>query len=305
MSQERHPWRFNNYGNRQDGVDGWGSPMVNVVQRALDPFLVVDTGLLLKNPVIREDSHSGKVSWPYRAPTYVPGEVIERSIEVFNGALGSAAFALRYTAHWDAPGGPVALPTQTTDAFAIDAGFHVSQILRFPCPASDLPRRPLHLIVESLRTGQLVYREDRIRLTISRSNESATAVFAGADDQTRGDWPRRYGTEGFVLAGGSVKLPSDLEFTWLSGAEWTWENSTVDSRALEMAEEAPAPRLRRAACRYGDTSLSFSLDLGTNALRRLSMYCIDWDDTGRELEVWRTESRTCARPSLHPGRWLT
>jgi hypothetical protein len=87
MSQERHPWRFNNYGNRRDGVDGWNSPIVKSVQRALDPFLVVDTGLLRMNPVIQEASSSGRVDWPYRTPVYGPGEVIERSVGVFNGSL--------------------------------------------------------------------------------------------------------------------------------------------------------------------------------------------------------------------------
>ena len=46
MSAERHPWRFNNFGNRRGGVGGWDSPMGQTVQRALHPFLAVETPLL-------------------------------------------------------------------------------------------------------------------------------------------------------------------------------------------------------------------------------------------------------------------
>jgi hypothetical protein len=139
--------------------------------------------------------------------------------------------------------------------------------------------------------------------------ENATAVFAGADDQTRGDWKGRYGKDGFVLAGASVKMPKALEFTWLSGEEWTWEASTDDKRALENGDDSPGSELRQAACRYGET-VSFSLDLGS-VPHRLSLYCSDWDNTGRQMEVLlsRTDSgNELTRQtigSFTQGRWLT
>ena len=309
MNQERHPWRFNNYGNRLEGVDGWNSSMVKTVQRALDPFLVVDTGLLAMNPVIKEDSKSASVQWPYRVPTYAPGDVIERSLEVFNGALSGATFALRYAGHWDGPSGSVAAAALTSDSFPIQAGFHASRSIRLTAPMSDLPRRPLYLVVESLREGQVVYREDRIRLMVSRLKESAAAVFAGADDQTQGNWKGRYGKDGFALAGGSVKMPSALEFTWLSNEEWTWEISTDDKPALQNSEDSSGPKPRRAACRYGET-VCFSLDLG-KAPHRLSLYCVDWDRTSRQMEVLLNETdsgKELARQTLGDfthGRWLT
>jgi hypothetical protein len=283
--------------------------MVKTVQRALDPFLVVDTGLLAMNPVIHEDSRNNAVAWPYRVPVVAPGEIIERPIEVFNSALSGATFALRYEARWDHPGGPVAVVERRTDPFSIQPGSHASRSIRFAAPMSDLPRRPLHLIVESLREGRAVNREDRIRLIVSRAKESATAVYAGADDVTRGDWRGRYGKDGFALAGAPAKMPRASEFTWLSGGEWTWENSTQDARALESGDDPQDPGSRRAACRYGE-AVSFSLDLGT-APRRLSLYCIDWDATGRQMEVVLSGTETgneLSRQtigSFTQGRWLT
>jgi hypothetical protein len=309
MSQARHPWRFNNYGDRREGVDGWNSPMVQTVQRALDPFLIVDTGLLQMNPVIQEDSPSGRVQWPYRVPVYAPGEVIERSLAVFNGALSRASFALRHTAHWDTPNGPVARAAQTTDSFRIQPGFHTLRSIRFTAPASDRPQRTLYLMVESLREGQVVYREDRIRFTVSRLPESATAVFAGADDQTHGNWRGRYGQEGLALAGAPVRMPPALEFAWLNGEEWIWEASTEDPRALKNGDDSSDHPSRRAACRYGET-VSFSLDLGP-APRRLSLYGVDWDHAGRQMEVVLSgtdSGKELARhtvDSFTQGRWLT
>jgi hypothetical protein len=131
MNQERHPWIFNNYGNRRDGVDGWDSPVVRTVQRAMHPFLVVDSGLLKMNPAIRENSKSGRIEWPYRVPVYAPQDRVERSIEVFNGALSGSLLALRWSAHWDTLDGPLALPAQTSDIFEIQPGFHSARPITF------------------------------------------------------------------------------------------------------------------------------------------------------------------------------
>ena len=87
--------------------------------------------------MIQEDSKSGKVDWPYRVPAYAPGDVIERSLEVFNGGLSGASFALRYTAHWDAPGGPIAVAAPTTDSLLFRSGFHVAR--SFGCRAAVRP----------------------------------------------------------------------------------------------------------------------------------------------------------------------
>ena len=80
-------------------------------------------------------------------------------------------------------------------------------------------------------------------------------------------------------------------------------------RALENSDDSPGPKLRRAACRYGQ-AVSFSLDLG-GAPRRLSIYCIDWDNTGRQMEVLLSgtdSGNELVRQtigSFTQGRWLT
>jgi hypothetical protein len=72
MNAERHPWKSNDYGDRKDGVDGWGSPIVQAVQWALHPYLVIDRGLLDANELITENSKSGAIKWPYWVPAYSP-----------------------------------------------------------------------------------------------------------------------------------------------------------------------------------------------------------------------------------------
>lgn len=309
MSGARHPWTPNNYGDRQDGTDGWGSPIVETVRRSLHPYLVVDTDLLELNPSLKETSKDGRVDWPYRVPVLPPGEVIERRLEVFNGGLAGTSFSLRWSGRWDDPAGPVAIPPQISGPFTIRPGFHAPRVIRFRSPEPGRESRPLHLVVESIHDQAVVYAEARIRLVISRARETASAAWLGNDDRTRGDWPDKYGSTGFDLAGDQAHLPGDISLTWLQGREWTWRDATQDARALSNPPGRPSTAGgRTAACRTGDT-VSFALDLGP-APRRLALYFVDWFDAGWKLTVRLTgadsgrelDRRTVA--SFQGGRWL-
>ena len=166
MNSRRHPWKFNNYGDRRDGVDGWDSPIVKTVQWALHPYLVVDRGLLEMNPAIRENSRSGKIGWPYRLPRYATGSRIERSIELFNGALAGNRLQLRWQARWDHAAGPVA-GEGAVPPCTIEPGFHATQTVAFDAPQVDGAERTLCLVLEVVKDGQVVNRDDHTRLTVT------------------------------------------------------------------------------------------------------------------------------------------
>ncbi|MEI8235224.1 MAG: sugar-binding domain-containing protein [Verrucomicrobiota bacterium] len=277
MNTARHPWLSNNYGDRHDGVDGWGSPIVQAVQWALHPYLVIDRGLLELNPRITESSKVGKVGWPYRTPVYAPGAKIERPIEVFNNALAGGTFTLNWSAHWDSPAGPE-VGRGAVGPFKIEAGFHTTQTVAFEAPKPDREERTLYLVLESVKDGKVVCHDEHSRLTVTtKTIPASVAAFVGADETTRGDWQGKYGKEGSWLAGRGPRLSAyfgtDLmHFSWGS-----WAQKPTEPQAL--ADDGG----KRSAC-YWWGDLSFVVDVGP-APRKVSFYFLDWDDAGKREQT--------------------
>ena len=169
MNNQLHAWKPNNHPDRTDGVDGWDSPVVRFVQKSFHPYLLVDRDILKTNPAAQQKS--GQLSWPVNLPNCSTGESVDRAIEAFNGGLTSGKFMLKWSAHWDDPAGPEALPGGEFGPFSIEAGFHSTQHITFTVPAAGQPKRRLYLLLESLKDGAPVFREDRIYLNV----ESLTA----------------------------------------------------------------------------------------------------------------------------------
>ena len=170
MDARRHPWKVNDFGDR-GGRDGWNSPIVKTVQWAPHPYLVLDRGLLETNPAIRENSHSGKVGWPYRLPIYSTGTRIERRIELFNGALTGDQLQLRWHARWDDAEGPL-VAEGVVGPVTIEPGFHATVTVAFDAPKLEAAERPLCLVLEVVKDGQQVNRDDHTRLTITARGDS-------------------------------------------------------------------------------------------------------------------------------------
>jgi hypothetical protein len=165
MSHERHPWKANNHLDRHDAVDGWGSPIVKTVQRALDPYLVVDRTLLPPAPPMRGTSGGGGKTWLPRVPQYRSGDTVRHAIELFNGGLSGRVLELKWEARWDAPDGEL-LRAGRIGPVEVEAGFHVSRTVEFTLPRAVQPERSLFLVLESVKDGKTVYREDRKALEI-------------------------------------------------------------------------------------------------------------------------------------------
>jgi len=164
MSHERHPWRINNHPDREDGIDGWGSPLVTEVRRSLHPYLILD-----HQPPIAESGYTGHDT-PGDAAEYMPGQRVERRVEVFNGGLFGDKMQLRWSTRWDTPEGPVVEPGETVGPFTIEPGFHATRTIAFTAPALRPAEtdRKLYLVLESIKGGKIVFREDTTWLTISR-----------------------------------------------------------------------------------------------------------------------------------------
>jgi len=309
MSHARHPWKTNNYPDRRDGADGWGSPIVKSVQWALHPYLVVDRGLVESNPAIRENSAAGKVAWPYRVPAFAAGTKIERKIEVFNGALTSGTMELRWAARWDSPEGPE-VARGVVGPFSIEAGSHATQTLALEAPKPGRDERMLYLALESARDGQVVFRDGRAHFAVTaRPIRAAEAVFLGADEATQGDWQGKYGEDGSWLAGREAKLPAYAKLDLADAPQWVWKPATNEPRALAYSVGQPPAGSRVAACWYG-SPLAFDLDVG-DVPHKVTLYVLDWDQKNvrqQRVEIRRLDGEVLDRRDVgkfQAGRYLT
>jgi hypothetical protein len=178
INSEKHVQNNFNGIDRVDNVNGWGSPVVKLVQRALHPYLLLDLGIMedTNNVPVVPNGNNGKtpwhekgggdVYWPRHLPTCTGGETVERRIEIFNGGLAGSELSLKWSAHWDSPSGPVAVAGETIGPLETQPGFHVTRTIRFPVPATDNVGRRLYLVMESIKDGTVVYTEDRIYFTV-------------------------------------------------------------------------------------------------------------------------------------------
>jgi hypothetical protein len=169
-SHARHGWKLNDYPDRVDGVDGWNSPIIAFVQRSQHPYLVQDLGLLAENPGAPHALGGGKIEWPYQLPTLLSGKPTERQIEVFNGGLAGKKLVLRWSAHWDKPGGDLAVEGGEIPC-EIEPGFHATKIITFTVPKIGQDQRKLFLVMESRKDGQIVFRSEETSLNVLTRNK--------------------------------------------------------------------------------------------------------------------------------------
>jgi hypothetical protein len=88
---------------------------------------------------------------------------------VFNGALTGKSMELRWTTRWDRPDGPE-VANGTVGPFEIEPGFHSPQTVQFTAPIPERNERVLYLVLEAVKEGQVVYREDRLHFVVTGRN---------------------------------------------------------------------------------------------------------------------------------------
>ena len=174
MSSARHAWKQAgcSRGDRVDGEDGWGSPVVGWVQRAFHPYLVADTAAAAAAPVFKGPG------WPYGPVAAVrAGGEVARSLRLFNDALSgdaqpwlpeAAQLQLSWSASWDAPDGPPAVRGGVV-LLSAPPGFSVATNVSFTSPAPGPQTRKLYLLFSSVApsSGVVRYLEDRLYVMVA------------------------------------------------------------------------------------------------------------------------------------------
>jgi hypothetical protein len=154
MSTSKHVWKQQYHEDRQDGIDGWNSPVMGWVQRAFSPCLVLDADFYFNNGI-----HSEK--WPAKLPNYLPGQALERTVQVFNDGLDGDELVLRWSLHWDSPRGPLLDGKETN--LKIKPGFHVAETIHAQIPSThSREARQLYLVLESVKGGRLVFHDESV-----------------------------------------------------------------------------------------------------------------------------------------------
>jgi hypothetical protein len=306
MSHDQHGWGVNNAPDRRDDVNGWGSPIVRFLQKALDPYLLLDHDVLADNPPRPRATGDGDIEWPYAIPAYVKGGTVQRRVEVFNDALFGDRLSLKWSAHWDSADGPVAVAGETDGPFEVEPGFHATRFVEFEAPDPGKKERPLYLVMESVKDGDTVFREDRIHFTVYADADDTSAEFQGEDRETAGDWAGEYGAAGYDVQGASASLPGGASLAWekyeqaaLIRATWRareldsrlheWERSTGDTRALLHPDDVGDEKTRVAAARRGERVV-LTIDTGDSP-RKVTLYLLDWERTGSAQSVEIRDSR--------------
>jgi len=274
MCHDQHGWLPNNHPDRKNGVDGWGSHLVGYVQKSFHPHLLLDHEI--------EATNRYHVNWPAVAPYCVPGTRIERKIEVFNDSLVGGEFTLRWSARWDAPDGPEADSGQT-EPVRIEPGFHSTKLLSLDTPNIDRSERRLYLVIESVKDGEVVFREDRIYVNIMNELPAPSVKFLEIDATTQGNYIGRYGNDGFQILG-LTGSPPPKYILHCGGTLWVWQNMTAESRALMRPGEGDEDKQRFMAAHYHSDELTLTLNAGRSP-RNVALYFVDADEAGRTQTV--------------------
>jgi hypothetical protein len=102
------------------------------------------------------------------------------------------------------------------------------------------------------------------------------ASFLSRDTTTEGNWKAKYGADGYSLANSAQSIPGYATFAVLSEANYTWNSSTSDPRALQI----PGSSTGIAATWYSTGSFTFDLNVGAGA-HQVALYAVDWDSQSR------------------------
>jgi hypothetical protein len=118
--------------------------------------------------------------------------------------------------------------------------------------------------------------------TNTNTTTKATAKFVKTDTTTSGSWKGVYGADGSIIIGSSQTLPSYVSAVTPTGSDtYTWADPTSDMRALQKAASTD----RIASVWYAADTFNVDFNFTDANTHRVSVYVMDWDNTGRAEHV--------------------
>jgi hypothetical protein len=109
-----------------------------------------------------------------------------------------------------------------------------------------------------------------------------SAAFLKSDGTTQGSWQGAYGGDGYnVVDAGAPSYPPYATVTPVGPADYVWQASTSDPRALQKPAN---PSDRIAAAWYSASGFSIDLNL-TGGAHQVALYLLDWDGGNRSEQI--------------------
>ena len=131
--------------------------------------------------------------------------------------------------------------------------------------------------------------------TPSPSSASSSAGFLGTDTSTQGNWNVPYGTgqgpfgtDGYLIANDSSKLPTYGSASVNGASLYTWVLSTGDGRSLITG----AGNSRIASAWYAASGFMVDINLADANTHQVALYLLDWDSSGRAESIQVTDAVT-------------
>jgi hypothetical protein len=122
---------------------------------------------------------------------------------------------------------------------------------------------------------------------------SGAVTFAGMDRQTKGMWPKKYGSKGYYLPGAGDMIPDRTKISFLNGETHVWAQETRDIQALVN----PGGKMNIAATRSHPLHEIIEFNFGDNLEHDVALYFLDWDRKNRWSVVDILDANT--RKVLH------
>ena len=109
---------------------------------------------------------------------------------------------------------------------------------------------------------------------------TVSAAFVKNDAATQGTWSSAYGADGYDISQYGASLPSYATVNITGNANYVWNGSTSDGRALQE----PGSSNRLAACWYSGSSFTIDVNLTDGQTHQVALYALDWDSYGPRQE---------------------
>lgn len=109
----------------------------------------------------------------------------------------------------------------------------------------------------------------------------ASASFVSADPTTQGNWPGKYGSDGYSIVTYGQNLPAYATISPRNALTYTWNAATPDIRALKV----PNNSFGIASTWYNTPTFGLDLALKDGNLHQVALYLLDWDGGGSRAET--------------------
>ncbi len=127
-------------------------------------------------------------------------------------------------------------------------------------------------------------------------SSSTNASFLKQDATTQGTWKTKYGSDGYSInqdpSANNPSLPSYASFSVASAANFVWNPSTTNVRALQKASLGATDRL--AATWFNGDAFSMNVGINDGKSHTVALYALDWDNSGRTQMIQVIDSTTYA-----------